>query len=459
MKLGKTLLVAAALAVQLTAGAAAQSLEIGLTRFYRSAGGQTVVDGFARVPFTALDTLTRGPNGVAAYRVAISVRDSANLQLVEQSWTRSLPARMLATARGSTLEHFMFAASPGTYTVAVTVHDSASGRVTREQVPFTAFAAKPAASDLLLATAIRAVVGADTTLAPGELRKGSAIIQAAVRPLLTPQSAQLGYYLEWYGGRTAPAETAAVSVRILHLDGTPVVTTPAQQVPFGAGGGVTRAMIDLAGLPPGEYGFEVMVAGSDTTAARRAPFRMGGIETVTLAEPPPPPDVFEGKSEATLDTLYAPLIYLMTSDETGIYSSLTVEGKRTFLRRFWTKRDPSPGTPANELLAAFYGRIGEANRRYREGGAAEIPGWRTDRGRIFIKYGPPQEVMQRPQAGNTLPYEVWKYSSGRLLKYVFMDLTQFGNYALIWTDDRREPSRPNWQSMLGPEGVQDVQRF
>src|SRR6266566_936220 len=274
MKLGKMLLVLAALAVHGAAGAAAQSLEIGLTRFYRSAGGQTVVDGFARIPFTALDTLTRGPNGVAAYRVAISVRDSANLQLVEQSWTRSLPARMLGTARGSTLEHFMFAASPGTYTVEVSVHDSASGRVTREQVPLTAFAAKPAASDLLLATAMRAAVGGDTTLASGELRKGSAIVQAAVRPLLTPQQAQVGYYLEWYGGRLGqPAETAGVSVRILRADGTP--------------------------------------------------------------------DVFEGKSEATLDTLYAPLMYLMTSDETGIYSSLTVEGKRAFLRRFWTKRDPS----------------------------------------------------------------------------------------------------------------------
>ena len=461
MKLGKMLLVLAALAVHWAAGAAGQSLEIGLTRFYRSAGGQTVVDGFARIPFTALDTLTRGPNGVAAYRVAISVRDSANLQLVEQSWTRSLPARMLATARGSTLEHFMFAASPGTYTVEVTVHDSASGRVTREQVPLTTFAAKPAASDLLLATAMRMAGGGDTTLASGELRKGSAIVQAAVRPLLTPQQAQVGYYLEWYGGGLVgqAAETAAVSVRILRADGTPIVATPAQQVPFGAGGGVTRAMIDLAGLPPGEYGFEVVVQGKDTTATRHAPFRMGGLESVALVEPPPPPDVFEGKSEASLDTLYAPLMYLMTSDETGIYSSLTLEGKRAFLRRFWTKRDPSAGTPANELQAAFYARIGEANRRYREGGAAEIPGWRTDRGRIFIKYGPPQEVMQRPQAGNTLPYEVWKYSQGRLLKYVFMDLTQFGNYALIWTDDRREPSRPNWQSLLGPEGVQDVQRF
>ena len=68
-------------------------------------------------------------------------------------------------------------------------------------------------------------------------------------------------------------------------------------------------------------------------------------------------------------------------------------------------------------------------------------------------------MLQRPQAGNTLPYEVWKYTRSRALKYVFLDQTQFGNYALIWTDDRREPSRPNWQSLLGPEAVLDVERF
>jgi GWxTD domain-containing protein len=186
---------------------------------------------------------------------------------------------------------------------------------------------------------------------------------------------------------------------------------------------------------------------------------MAGLETVAVADVPTAPDLFETKSEAQLDTLYAPLIYLMSSDEQGIYSTLTVEGKRTFLRRFWTRRDPTPGTPDNEVMGAFYARIDEANRRFREGGAAEIPGWRTDRGRIFIKYGPPSEVMQRPQAGSTLPYEVWKYARGRALKYVFMDFTQFGNYSLIWTDDRREPSRPNWESLLGPEALEEVQRF
>lgn len=305
---------------------------------------------------------------------------------------------------------------------------------------------------------MRAATWADTAPRSGELRKGGVLLEAAVRPLLTPSQASLGYYLEWYGSGLV-AETASVTVRVLKADGSPVVTTPAQRIPFDAGGGVTRAMVDLSGLPPGEYGFEVVVQGRDTAVSRQAPFRMGGFESVALTTPPPPADVFETKTEAQLDTLYGPLVYLMTSDETGIYSSLTLEGKRNFLRRFWNKRDPTPGTPRNEEQENFYARIAEANRRYREGGAAEIPGWRTDRGRIFIRYGAPQEVMQRPQAANTLPYEVWKYTQRRLLKYVFMDMTQFGNYALIWTDDRREPSRANWASLLGPEGVQDVQRF
>jgi len=429
------------------------SLELDAVRFYRSSSTQTVVDGFGRVPFTLLDPLTRGPDGMAAYRVTISVRDSANLELVTQSWTRTVPARVLSMARGSTLEHFTFAAKPGTYAVELMVRDSASERVARQRVSLTTYAAAPPVSDLLLATGMRA---ADSALSGSELRKGGVIIEAADRPLLTPQQAQLGYYLERY---SQTPETAAVSVRIVGGDTATVVKTAPQLVPFGAGGGITRGMVDLAGLPPGEYGFEVVVKGHDTTVTRRAPFRMGGMETVAMTAPVAPPDIFAQLSEAQLDTLYGPLVYLMTSDEMGIYSTLTVQGKRDFLRRFWAKRDPTPATAVNELQVDFYSRIKEANRRFREGGAAEIPGWRTDRGRIFIKYGPPQEVMQRPQAGNTLPYEVWKYTRNRALKYVFLDQTQFGNYALIWTDDRREPSRPNWQSLLGPEAVQDVERF
>jgi hypothetical protein len=104
-------------------------------------------------------------------------------------------------------------------------------------------------------------------------------------------------------------------------------------------------------------------------------------------------------------------------------------------------------------MASFYGRVATVNRMFREGGAAEIPGWRTDRGRIYLKYGPPSAVLSRPQPASANPYEVWRYEKQRLLKFVFLDLTRFGNYALIWTDDRFEASRPDWYLLLGPEAV------
>jgi GWxTD domain-containing protein len=171
------------------------------------------------------------------------------------------------------------------------------------------------------------------------------------------------------------------------------------------------------------------------------------------------PDRFTGATEARLDSLYAPLIYLMGADERGIYRSFTVDGKRDYLRRFWLRRDPTPGTARNESEDEFYMRIAHANREFREGGAAEIPGWRTDRGRIYIKAGPPDEVLRRPQPLGTRPYELWKYTGQRELKYCFLDLTRFGNYVLILTNDRHEKTEPNWRELLGQEALEDLLRF
>ena len=387
------------------------------------------------------------------------MRDSNGLTLTTPSWSAAVPAAMLRVRGASTAGHLSFVVKPGRYTVAVTVTDSATGRVAHQQTAVQAFTGAPGGSDLLLGTDIRAMTGpADSALRDGELRKGALVIQTSGDPVLTPQSAKLGYYLELY---PAQAESATVVVRVLKATGEPVIATPPQRVAVAAGGGVTQGLVDLAGLPAGRYVLEVKAAGADSAVTRTAPFGMTGFETMATAQTVASSgeDLFSRMSETQLDTLYMPLVYLMTSEEQGVFSTLSLEGKRTWLRQFWAKRDPTPGTTRNEEREGFYQRIAEANRRYREGGSSAVPGWRTDRGRIFIKYGPPDEVLERHQSASSPPYEVWKYTRVRALKYVFMDLTRFGNYALIYTDDRREPSRPNWEELLGTEAVQDVQRF
>ncbi len=447
-------------------GAAAQSsrdsaatLGVSVSRFYRAGAGKTLFEIFARVPFVALDPLPGGETSGAAYRVAFTVRDSSGLQLLDQSWTQQVPRRLLSVAGGSTVEHVSFAAAPGRYGLEVVVTDSTTGRAVRNTTAISAFTAGPVASDLLLITGMRAAAGADTVPRGGEIRKGSTLLQASGATVLTPRQAQLGYYLEFYA---AKAETVSLVVRVRRPDGGQVVAVPARSVTLPVGGGLQQEMLDLAGLPPGRYALEIQAAGADSSITRAAEFGMTGFETERAAAgvaSGPPPSRFDAMSEAQLDSAYDPLIYLMRSDEQGIFSGLTVEGKRGYLRQFWAKRDPTPGTAANQELDAFYRRIDEATRRFREGGASETPGWRTDRGRIFIKYGEPDDRLQRPQAGSTAPYEVWKYTRTRELMFVFLDQTRFGNYSLIYTNDRREVSRPDWADLLGPEAVKDVQRF
>ena len=170
-----------------------------------------MVDVFCRVPFALLDPLTRGSSGLGGYRVTVAVRDSAGLALLEQSWSQTVPTRVLSMARGSTVEHFMFAVQPGRYAVEVSVTDSASGRVTRRSHTVNGFAGSPGTSDLLLASDMRQAAGpADTTPQAGEIRKGTLFLGASSRPVLTPQQAQLGYYAEIY---LSAAETVTVGMR------------------------------------------------------------------------------------------------------------------------------------------------------------------------------------------------------------------------------------------------------
>lgn len=435
------------------------AVQLQAVRFYR-APGTTLVDLFGRIALRALSPLPgTGAEDRAAFRVAFAVRDSAGLTLVSRSWSRSVPARLLSLANSSTVEHVSFAAQPGRYSVELTVTDSASGRVTTRSTEIETYPAAPAASDLLLASGMRAASGSDTAPGDGEIRKGATLLRASGAEVLTPRQARLAYYLELY---PTQAETAQVAMRVVREDGSTVVAAPPSRVPLAAGGGVLEATMDLSGLPPGRYQLEAVSVGPDSTVTRSAAFSMAGFETENTLASVAASNIrgpFDSMTEAQLDSAYDPLVYVMRSDEQGIFSSLTLQGKRHYLDQFWARRDPTPGTAANEEQQAFYARIAEANRRFAEGGASEIPGWRTDRGRIFIRYGAPDDVLERPQAGSTAPYVVWKYTRTRALKFVFLDVTRFGNYSLIYTNDRHEVSRPDWQSLLGPEAVIDVDRF
>ena len=94
------------------------------------------------------------------------------------------------------------------------------------------------------------------------------------------------------------------------------------------------------------------------------------------------------------------VLYTITDDEKVVFKKLqTTEEKERFIEQFWTRRDPSPRSSYNEFKEEHYRRLQYANERFASG----IPGWKTDRGMIYIKYGAPDRLEAHPSGGNLQP--------------------------------------------------------
>jgi len=100
-----------------------------------------------------------------------------------------------------------------------------------------------------------------------------------------------------------------------------------------------------------------------------------------------------------------------------------------------------------------------ANTAFNEGGRNPVPGWRSDRGRIYARNGAPDETYKRQQEGRAPRYEVWSYSKGRGNFYIFADRSGFGAFSLIHSSDLKETGLPGWADILGYSAVRDIGQF
>jgi GWxTD domain-containing protein len=152
-------------------------------------------------------------------------------------------------------------------------------------------------------------------------------------------------------------------------------------------------------------------------------------------------------SEEELDDLFDKCKYIATSSEIDQYKALkAIDGKRTFISQFWKVRDPNPSTPKNEFYQEYLDRIQHCNQTYSTLGKK---GWKTDRGRIYLKYGKPSEIERFPNQQDTKPYEIWHYNEieGGII-FVFADLTNFSDYQLIHSTARGELQDENWENKI-----------
>jgi len=431
-------------------------------RFYRPDQNRTRVKGLVQIPFSTIQA-SSGTAGQLNYTVSVRVVDSTGLTLYQQSWRN----RARAQGAGSdayTVEIVDFAVAPGKYRLEVGVEDSISGRKVSGGIDVHALSEKDGASDLLVAPDMRLATADDTVPRPGEFRTGNNLVTAAARVGLTPLRAKVFYLLEAYSDS---GEAGTMSVAIRDSAGATSTRTPEVPVTVTAGGSVLQGQLDLAGLPAGEYTMVASLKMGGRGIERSAAISMAGLQetlardsALRQADRVTDQGYFAAMAAEELEVAKAPLLYIAESGELSPWrGELSPEAKRRFLTDFWRKRDPTPGTPRNERREGFYQAIAYANREYKEGGRKSVAGWRSDRGRIFARYGAPADVFRQQNEGRAPPYEVWRYSTGKGSYYIFADRTGFGAYQLIYSNDLREPGVPSWADVIGREAVDDAGEF
>jgi GWxTD domain-containing protein len=142
--------------------------------------------------------------------------------------------------------------------------------------------------------------------------------------------------------------------------------------------------------------------------------------------------------------------YIISDEERKAFLSLSNDEERdSFIEAFWQRRNPNPDSPDNEFREEHYRRIQYANDHF----AAGKPGWKTDRGHIYISFGKPDDIESHPSGGtyqrpqdegggstSTFPFEIWHYryieGIGENVNLEFVDTCQCGDYH--FTIDRGE---------------------
>jgi GWxTD domain-containing protein len=216
--------------------------------------------------------------------------------------------------------------------------------------------------------------------------------------------------------------------------------------------------IGAAGLAVGPYAFS-LAAQAPQSQAPAAASSSSSSNNETIAKPLTKKQIARKQKELEKELagpwkkwMSEDVTYIITDEERQAFKRLkTDEERQQFVEQFWLRRDPTPDTEENEYKEEHYRRIAYANDHYASG----IPGWKTDRGMIYIKYGAPDEIDSHPSGGSyerpqeegggetsTYPFEDWRYryieGVGTNTIIEFVDASMSGEYKIALDPEEKD---------------------
>ena len=288
----------------------------------------------------------------------------------------------------------------------------------------------------------------------GPLVKGGRIVQPYPDAFYGGDLGRVTYYAEAYGAGAAGGAYTVLSFLSSSTRPTPIEGTETRAEHTAQAVDVLVGAIDVSTLPTGEYVLHLALLNAANEAVAERSKRLFVIN----------PDVAQPRqdvAEATDDEiLYATMgeeelalnidhvrVVATSRERSDLAAVRTDDDRRAYLVRFWRNRTTAAeaGTDARRT---FYDRLTRVNDRYRYGGA---PGYRTDRGRVYLQYGAPSGVDRQSFNADTAPFEVWTYENipgEGLSEFVFVDRNNSGEMTLVHSTVTGEVSLPRWQAEI-----------
>ena len=379
---------------------------------------------------------TEGGRLRAAYTTEIALRDSSGNSRGINTWKSENLIASLAEAKERhqfVSNQVEFQLAPGIWQLAVAIRDSASGRAGEIHIPLR-ISVFPAQGLAVSALELSAEVHPDT---------GSSIFtKNGYR--VTPQPDHLFGgrlpFLYWYFEIYNLSLPAAGSKGTFRLDYSVLDSSgkAVQEVSGEIREKPGRSVVEVGGIPvagllPGRYRLRLKAYDLDSKseAVREETFEKLPLE---LAKAWP---VAAGSGT---EAYYDQIQYLTIPDTVKFYKGLSPEGKKQFLEEFWKRHD----------LNAFAANMKYVEEHFSSGFKK---GPQTDRGRVFLKYGKPDEVVPHPADEQYPPHEIWFYYGQGGKQFVFSDLSGYGKFELVYSSVTGESSNPRWQTLFDPSDL------
>jgi len=309
-------------------------------------------------------------------------------------------------------------------------------------------------SDITLATSIARTDDRDSPFF-----KNGLMIQPNANLLFGEGMSRLWYYAEAYDPDCAASANDSYTLLAFVSEANapmPIGALQRRTVRQVRSVDVLAGSFSLDALPSGSYFLRLVLLdeSNESQAEQSQKFFVFNPSVITEQPEAPVAQTFETSEYATMpaEELAAGLEHiLIVATEAEVQRLERIQDlneRRRFLMDFWLKRDPEPGTPANEYRETFYTLLGYANERY---STRSEEGWRSDRGRILIKYGQPSSIDPHLYETGYKPYEVWSYNTiageGQA-EFIFADLDGFGVFELIHSTVSGERKLADWETEL-----------